>query len=276
MIFALAALTYRRNEVFSTSDRFWRDVLAKAPSSRAHLNYGVSLMAANDIPAAMRQFEASLELAPYWYFTHINLGVANRSLGRLDRAREHFDRAVAYDRYSGHALSWRGEFYLALGEYAAARDDFLKALPLSLEHYRNAKGLAAAYAGLGDVPRSLEQTERMLALDRVAALADIPGVTMPSFQQAQEVLMASGLRLLGNGDPAAGAAAAAKFREVLALNPTHYGAHYQLAVALDRAGKSTEAHQLWEKVLRMAEGYNDGATVRTARSRLNEKPRERR
>lgn len=274
IVVALSVLTYRRNEVFSTSQRYWKDVLAKAPSARAHLNYGVSLMAANDMPEAMRQFQKSLELAPQWYYTHINLGVAYRSLGQMGRAREHFDRAVEYDRYSGLALSWRGEFHLGMGEFAAARDDFLRALPLSLEHYRNAKGLATAYAGLGDVPRCLEQTDRMRALDSAAAMTEPSNVRAcaPSREadaRSQESQMAAGLDFLAKGNPVA---AAAKFREVLAVNPTHYGAHYQLAVALDRAGKATEARVLWEKVLRMAEGYNDQATARTARSRLNQKP----
>jgi Tfp pilus assembly protein PilF len=274
IVVALSALTYRRNEVFSTSERFWKDVLAKAPSARAHLNYGVSLMAANDMSEAMRQFQKSLEFAPRWYFTQINMGVAYRSLGQTDRAREHFDRAVEYDRFSGLALSWRGEFHLGLGEFAAARDDFLRSLPLSLERYRNARGLATAYAGLGDVPRCLEQTDRMRALDSAAAMADLPSVRacVPSRgadAKSQESQMAAGLDFLGKGDPVA---AAAKFREVLAVNPTHYGAHYQLAVALDRAGRRSDARPLWEKVLRMAEGYHDLATARAARTRLNQKP----
>lgn len=274
IVVALSVLTYRRNEVFSTSERYWKDVLAKAPSARAHLNYGVSLMAANDMTDAMRQFQSSIELAPQWYYTHINLGVAYRSLGQTERAREHYDRAVEYDRFSGLALTWRGEFHLGLGEFAAARDDFLRSLPISLERYRNAKGLATAYAGLGDVTRCREQTDRMLSLDSAAATADLTRIRAcvrnPNADaKSSETRMAEGLSFLRKGAPVA---AAAKFREILADNPTHYGAHYQLAVALDRAGKASDARVLWEKVLRMAEGYNDQATASTARARLNQKP----
>ncbi len=255
ILVALTTLTYRRNEVFSTSERFWRDVLAKAPSSRAHLNYGVSLMAANDMTGAMRQFQSSLELAPYWYYTHINLGVAYNRLGDVERARGHYDRAVEYDRYSGSALTWRGEFHLALREYAAARDDFLASGRVSLEPYRNAKGLAAAYAGLGDTQRSLEQTERMLAIEPLAASTD-----------AQAALVQQGMSLLHERkDPVAAEAA---FRKVLELNPAHYGATYQLAVALDRAGRTAEARRQWETVLKNAEAAQDTASARVARSRL--------
>src|SRR5262245_52398673 len=71
--------------------------------------------------------------------------------------------------------------------------------------------------------------------------------------------------LYTRNDPAA---AAAEFRKVLAQNPTHYGATYQLATALDRAGKPDEARPYWEKMLPMAEAVRDDATLATARARL--------
>ena len=67
-------------------------------------------------------------------------------------------------------------------------------------------------------------------------------------------------------------AAAAQFRKVLERNPTHYGATYQLATALDRAGRPTEARPLWEVVVTMAEKYQDQPTLTTARARLARKP----
>ena len=82
--------------------------------------------------------------------------------------------------------------------------------------------------------------------------------------------MQAGLDLLyTRRDPAA---AAVEFRKVLALNPAHYGATYQLAVALDQAGKPAEARPLWEQALRMSEGYNDKETADTARARLQKEP----
>ena len=78
--------------------------------------------------------------------------------------------------------------------------------------------------------------------------------------------MDRGIQALYNtGDPVA---AETTFRAVLAKNPTHYGAHYQLAVALDRGGKPTEARTEWNEALRLAESFNDTATARTARARL--------
>ena len=62
--------------------------------------------------------------------------------------------------------------------------------------------------------------------------------------------------------------AATLFRTVLKRNLTHYGATFQLAMALDRAGKPAEARPLWGKMLAMAEGAHDAETAATARARL--------
>ena len=64
------------------------------------------------------------------------------------------------------------------------------------------------------------------------------------------------------------AAAAEQFRKVLQKNPTHYGATYQLATALDKEGQNAPARQLWSKVLGMATMYKDERTAATARARL--------
>ena len=83
---------------------------------------------------------------------------------------------------------------------------------------------------------------------------------------SEAAMMALGLDLLyRQKDPTA---AAAQFRDVLRRNPTHYGATYQLATALDQSGQERQARALWEKVLGMASTYRDTATARTARRRL--------
>lgn len=330
VLVSFSALTWRRNRVFTTDASYWQDVLSKAPSARAHVNYGLTLLGANDLQGALGHFRQSLELAPYWYIGHLNLAAADERLAQTDSARDHYDRAIQYDKYSGMSFTWRGEFRARQGNFEGAVQDFMSSLPVSLERYRNVRGLATAYAGLGDVPHSLEQTGLMLQMDSAAALNDIPGVSNPFFERperyaagidyytrlstrlsgvwwvyenlarlatlagdktrateahglalklnagkpetspeqqvSQEALMKDGLDLLyTRNNPAA---AAAKFREVLAGNPAHYGAHFQLAVALDRSGKPDEARPIWQEMLRLAEAINDQQTAQTARERL--------
>ena len=85
-------------------------------------------------------------------------------------------------------------------------------------------------------------------------------------KETEAELMQRGLQQMYQTQDAA--AAEASFRAILALNPSHYGAHYQLAVALDRGGKPAEARAEWTEVLRQAQLYKDTAVLRTAQTRL--------
>jgi hypothetical protein len=83
-----------------------------------------------------------------------------------------------------------------------------------------------------------------------------------------QTLMQMGLDALYKQDDPNGAAA--RFRQVLARNPDHYGATLQLAKALDRAGKPEEALPVWRKMLQMAEDADDAETIHTVRTRLGD------
>lgn len=62
------------------------------------------------------------------------------------------------------------------------------------------------------------------------------------------------------------------FQRVLAANPGHYGATYQLAAALQAAGRPEEARPLWERMLAMAERQGDKPTADGARAALAKLP----
>ena len=145
----------------------------------------------NDLNGAMSHYREALRLAPFWYYTHINMGIVQSRVGQIDSARVSYDRAVANDRYSGHARTWRGEFRLTQRDFAGAREDFAESERLSLQPYRNIKGLATAYAGLGDVARSLGETLRLIGLDSATAFTDVPGISTPYFENP--LLRAAGI-----------------------------------------------------------------------------------
>jgi Tfp pilus assembly protein PilF len=85
-------------------------------------------------------------------------------------------------------------------------------------------------------------------------------------RETEADLMQRGMQQMYQSQDPVGAEAT--FRAVLALNPAHYGAHYQLAVSLDRGGKPTEARPEWTEVLRLAESFKDTTVVKTAQARL--------
>jgi Flp pilus assembly protein TadD len=105
----------------------------------------------------------------------------------------------------------------------------------------------------------------VLALVVAASSVDCTRDTSAKTETEAEI-MTRGVNLMYQGNDPFGAEAV--FRQVLATNPTHYGAHYQLAVALDRTAKPKDARVEWTEVQRLADAIKDTTTLGTARRRL--------
>lgn len=161
---------------------------------------------------------------------------------------------------------------------AGAATQFRKVLELNPDHYGATYQLALALDRSGQPAEAAPWWEKALrmaeryndkpTIDLIRAR--LPRTDLPADSSRQETLMKAGLEALyASNDPAS---AATRFREVLGLNPSHYGATFQLAVALDRSGRAAEARPLWEKALGMAESYGDKATIDMARGRLARAP----
>ena len=184
LFFSFSALTWKRNVVYQTSENYWLDILQKAPSSRAHVNYGLTQMRQGLNENALEHFQKSLELAPNWHITHINLAIVYESLGQNEKPLFHYNRAVATDIYTSAALVYRGEYYLKIKEYALALADFQNAIPRNLQFYRLKNRLATAYAGLGSWRESLDYTKKCLEIDPVQAEQDIVMISTPFWENA--------------------------------------------------------------------------------------------
>lgn len=156
----------------------------------------------------------------------------------------------------------------------AAVINFLKVLEKNPAHYGATYQLATALdrAGRrGEAQPYWEKTLSMAEASRDEKTAAMARARLGRTQQDPEgEWMKAGLdALYARKDYGA---AAAQFRKVLEKHPNHYGATYQLATALDRAGKPAEARPLWEKVLKMADEAKDSRTAATARTRLAQRP----
>jgi len=156
----------------------------------------------------------------------------------------------------------------------AAAADFRKVLERNPTHYGATFQLAAALEAAGRAAEAQPLWEKMVSMaeshgDKETAetarvhLAKIGGAS-------EEAMMQAGLdALYTRRDPAE---AIAQFQKVLERNPTHYGATFQLASALDAAGKRAEARPLWDKMLQMADAARDVETANKVRARLQANP----
>lgn len=88
----------------------------------------------------------------------------------------------------------------------------------------------------------------------------------PPTPSEDQAAMTEGLRALYEQNDTA--AAIAVFGELARRAPTHLGASYQLAAALDRAGRREDARPVWNRVVLLATGFGDEKTAEDARSHL--------
>ena len=230
-------ITRHRNWQWQDSVRLWTDAAEKGPGNgRAWMNAGLALMARGQLAEARRHFERARASNPGYAYVYMNISVLEAHEGHLDAALRAADEAVRLNPGLAPAHYYRGRVLEKLGRTEEA---------------------AAAYGqALAIDPRHLEASNALARLT-------------PNGASSAEALMQSGLdALYAQRKPEE---AAAYFRKVLDRNPTHYGATYQLAEALDASGHGDEAQRLWATVLQMAEGYGDQTTAATARARLQAK-----
>jgi Tfp pilus assembly protein PilF len=249
----------------------------------------------HDPQAAVPEFQKVLAANPSHYGATFQLAAALDAAGRSDEARPLWEKMLTLAESSGDqqtaatARTKLGQPPVATEETlmragldalyqrhdpTGAAAEFQQVLAKNPMHYGATFQLAAALDAAGRPQEARPYWEKALAMaqryadtetaDRARARLGAPEV--PS----DEALMRHGLdTLYTQHHPAA---AAVEFRQVLARNPTHYGATFQLATALDAAGKRAEARPLWKKMLDMSVVVNDTKTANAARARLASKP----
>jgi Flp pilus assembly protein TadD len=236
LILCAAALPVNRYRTWQWSDslRIWEDTTRKSPNNgRAWMNTGLAYMGRGDLVSARHYFERARDLAPQYAWVYMNLSVLETNEGHPEKALAQAQEAVRLRPDVSMTHYYLGE---------------------ALEKMGRANEAAAAY-------------QQAIRLD---PLYNAPRVTLARLEkfdpQSESAMMSAGLHALYSGrDPNA---AIVQFRKVLEKNPNHYGATFQLAMALDQSGKPNDARPVWEQVLKMAEENKDKDTANTARARL--------
>jgi tetratricopeptide (TPR) repeat protein len=226
--------THYRSWQWNDSLRLWEDTVQKGPNNgRAWMNTGLIYLGRGDLISARRYFERARDISPQYAFVHMNLSVLEANEGHPDKALSEAQEAVRLRPDLSLSHFYLGEALQQKGRTSEAAAAYQQAIQLD-PRYNEAR---AALARLGKVDT-----------------------------QGESAMMSAGLYALYNRrDPNA---AIVQFRKVLDKNPNHYGATFQLAKALDQAGKPNDARPVWEQVLKMAEENKDKDTANTARARL--------
>jgi cytochrome c-type biogenesis protein CcmH/NrfG len=247
----LGAAAIGRNQTWRDDYTLWRDATQKAPRNpRAWLNAGHAAMVRGDNDEARRFLLEAHRLAPCYAYVQMNLSALAARTGDLAGSLRWAEEGVACN--PGMALT---HFYRAAAlERMGRTDEALEAYgkTAATEPYH-----VDAWLGQGRLLEAREEwPAAAAAYDR--ALGVDPGRT--------EAAMGAGViyhyRL---GDPAR---ALERYRAALRAVPTHYGAHYQTAVALLALGKEGEAVAAWQRFVPLARAIGDERTLDAAPATL--------
>jgi len=185
VLLSFSFTTFQRNKAFTTWENYWSDVVTKAPSWRSHLNLGNSFMKKGDWGPAEFHLLKSVEYSNNFYAL-CSLGVLNQSLGKSDRARQYYNKAVNVDIYNSIALEYRGAFLMTTKEYDLAFEDLINALPKAINIWPLYTKIAQAAAGKGDWKKALDYTLKANELDPEKTKGMIPKIATPFWDNPQQ------------------------------------------------------------------------------------------
>lgn len=259
-------------------------------------------MASTDTNETIAHLRKALTKNPVHYGATYQLARALDRAGKADEARAQWERvlrlAELYDdksvleaartrlgtapkasepKPSGDPMTRGLDALYTKHDPAAAIAFFRDVLAQAPEHYGAAYQLATALDQAGRPAEAKPVWEKVLSMAEAQhdtataerAKARLAPAPVPAADGASDPMLLGLDALYTKRDPAT---AIARFREVLAKSPDHYGATYQLATALDQAGKAAEARALWTKTLKLAEANKDTKTMEVARARLAKQP----
>ncbi|MCW5890940.1 MAG: tetratricopeptide repeat protein [bacterium] len=249
----LGTATHVRNRVYQDDFALWQDAVAKAPANtRAWLNAGHAAMGRGLDAEARRMLLEAHRLSPCYAYVQMNLSALDVRAGDLAGSLRWADDAVRCQPRLALAQQYRAAALERLGRADEALAAYRRVTELDAVHAEAWRAQARLLEGRADWAEAAGAWERAIAADPTNADA---------FMRAG-LLYAWRLRNPSRAVP--------RFRSVLALMPTHYGAHYQLAVALLADGQVEAARTAWNRFVPMAQAIGDTASLASAPAALSE------
>jgi protein O-mannosyl-transferase len=247
----------------------WRDsgalfTHALAATSRnyvAHNNLGVFLRETGDPAAALRHFQAAVELRPAYSDAQNNVGESLLRAGRLDDAERHIRAAIDLRPSSPEAHVNLGAVLSRRGQTDAAANEYRRALDLDPAN-------PEAYTGLGALggPDAIELLREAIRLrpeyadahynlGRIYGLQDRPAEAAAEFQQVTRLRPSDAEAHYNLGTAYAAldrlGDAIDEFRDAIRLRPTYTNAHFNLGVAHALRGDCPSANTAFSEALRL-------------------------
>jgi Tfp pilus assembly protein PilF len=167
VVVACSAASWRRSQVWRTSESLWSSVIAVYPrTALAHFKLGLAALERDgDTERALARFETALQLDPGFAAVELRLGELHARRGDAEAARRHFERFVALAPRDVGGRAVVANYYAGAGDLRRAVLHFEAALAIK-------PTASAIHNNLGVVLQRLGEYERAEATLRRATLLD--------------------------------------------------------------------------------------------------------
>ena len=236
VVLALACLAWNQASIYKNEMTLWRDTLKKNRQAWMPRTYlGVLLMRKGKLEEAKDHFERAISIEPNFAKAHTNLGIALHLLGRPQEAVAAHEEALRLKPDYASAHTNLANALLRLGRAKAAATHYEQALRLRPGRAEPHRNLAGALLRLGRLKEAVDHYEKALQLK-----AGLPKVHNN---------LANALLRLGHLKEAV-----AHYEKALRLKSDYVTAHNNLAGVLLSLGRSGEAVAHYEKALELRPG----------------------
>jgi serine/threonine protein kinase/tetratricopeptide (TPR) repeat protein len=130
------------------------------------------------VDRAIAATDHALVLDPVEPRVHLALGIIYHGTGKIEQAREQFERVVELQPFSDEAHKWLGRCSLRRGEMEPAITHFRKAIEIRPGYWENYSALGACYASFGRYREAAEQFRRAITFqpDNFLGYDDLGGM----------------------------------------------------------------------------------------------------
>jgi tetratricopeptide (TPR) repeat protein len=163
----LAYLTFQQISVWKNDFTLW-DYVIKNQRQEVNFVYyhrGMAAMAEGRLERALEDLDKAIALDPSDYKSYVNRGLVHIEIGQMDKAIEDLDKAITLNPRSFEAYTNKGMAYGRAGLLDRAIEQFSKAIDLEPDTAIAYGNRGLAYFLIGQLDRALEDLNKAIELD---------------------------------------------------------------------------------------------------------------
>ncbi len=191
---------FRANRMDEAAEKLVYAVDVDPTFAGAHLNLGLVRTSLQEFELAAEAFEKALEVNPNQMEIALNSAITYLMVGRYSESLDRLNQIQAKGIKSSELDFWLGYANLALGNSAAAQENFEKSIFQNSTNYMALDGLGCCFALNRQHAEAIDKFSQCLALNREYALGHLH--------------LARSLEAVGRGD-----AALLEYREAITRDP---------------------------------------------------------